>query len=97
MPPATRWFSTLQDVTAQKQSEARLFEAAAFTQAVSDSVNDHMAVLDRSGMIVVVNEAWRRFALDNNASGEQVGVGVDYLDVCSRSFAKGGADARQRH
>jgi PAS domain S-box-containing protein len=41
----------------------------------------HVAVLDGSGRILLVNAAWERFALDNG--GHDVGVGADYLAVCA--------------
>ena len=49
-----------------------------FSQAVLDSLTASIAVLDRDGMIVCVNQAWRRFAAENGG-GEHTGVGVNYL------------------
>jgi len=42
-----------------------LRESEAFRRAVLDSLSPHIAVLDDSGRIVAVNEAWRRFAREN--------------------------------
>jgi len=85
-----RWFGTLQDVTERKRAETELREAAAFVQAVEDSVLDQMAVLDRDGVVVSVNAAWRAFAAENGmAAGEQSrgSVGVNYLGVCRRAHS----------
>jgi phosphoserine phosphatase RsbU/P len=52
-------------------------------QDVLDSLDPHIALLDRSGVIVAVNAAWERFAAQNGvAHAHQYGVGMNYLDVC---------------
>lgn len=50
--------------------------------AVLDAFPDNIAVLDGSGTIVAVNEAWQRFARDNGGSVTATGPGVNYLQVC---------------
>ena len=48
---------------------------------------EHAAIVDRSGTIVVVNKAWKRFARDNGADLGKVFEGANYLDVCERQRA----------
>ncbi len=49
-----------------------------------------IAVLDRDGRIVSVNDAWEAFSLENReTSRESRGVGTDFLD-CFRQRSKGG-------
>ena len=56
----------------------------------------HIAVIDRDGRIVRVNEAWTEFACGNDASDSAaVKVGANYLDVCRRASAENAADAAQ--
>ena len=60
---------------------------------------EEAAIVERSGTIVAVNSAWRRFAKDNGADPREVSEGTNYLDVCdgaggeqseyARSFAEG--------
>src|SRR5690348_11446699 len=68
-----------------------------FGSAILNSVAAHIAVLDRSGRIVAVNEAWRRFAIDNGLSAEQIegvaGIGTNYLEVCCRAAAESSQSA----
>jgi PAS domain S-box-containing protein len=45
----------------------------------------NVALLDKDGVIVDVNDLWRRFAEENGGSTESTGVGVNYLEVCRRS------------
>ena len=85
-----------QDITERKQIELALRESEAFGLAILDSVAAEIAVLDADGVIALVNQPWRRFALEN--SGEpgipapQTEVGVNYLAVC-RASAASAADA----
>ena len=74
------------DITARKQAEERALANEKLRDAILDSVPSHIAVLDRTGTIVAVNEAWRKFALDNStAPGEPAAnthIGANYLNVC---------------
>jgi signal transduction histidine kinase len=57
-------------------------EASLLALQVLDSITAEVAVLDREGTIVAVNDAWNRFAEQNGGSARQTGVGVNYLEVC---------------
>lgn len=64
-----------------------LGESEIFRRAVIDSLAAHIAVLDKEGNIVLVNEAWERFAHSNTDDAAQVaatGVGQNYLNVLER-------------
>jgi PAS domain-containing protein len=50
-----------------------------------DELPEHTAIVDSSGAIVAVNEAWRRFAKDNGAELSKVSEGANYLHVCERA------------
>ncbi|GIK40215.1 MAG: hypothetical protein BroJett011_40480 [Chloroflexota bacterium] len=78
-----RWL--LRDRTAEKQAEMTVRKSAAFSRAILDSLEAHIAVIDQSGAIIVVNEGWERFAKANgDPKLAHTGVGVNYLDVCRR-------------
>ena len=64
--------------------------------AAFDALPSEAAVLDRDGVILVVNEAWRRFGRDNGA-GSACGAGVDYLRTCQRSASAGDEVAAAVH
>ena len=50
-----------------------------------DELPEHTAIVDRSGTIVGVNKAWKRFARDNGADLSKVLEGANYLEVCERA------------
>ena len=47
-----------------------------------DALAEHIAVIDCTGKILMVNQAWRDFALANGAEPLQVSEGCNYLAVC---------------
>lgn len=69
----------------------------AMSQAILDAITAQIAVLDRNGTIVAVNESWRRFAIQNsNEPGRpapNTGVGTSYLAVCQASGCAPAPDA----
>jgi PAS domain-containing protein len=67
---------------------------AAFTRAILSSLQARMAVLDKAGTILVVNEAWQRF---RNTPGiaPGLGVGANYLKVWRRAAATSDVFAQQ--
>ncbi|WP_462320744.1 chemotaxis protein CheB [Halochromatium sp.] len=69
-------------------------------QSVLDSLPEHVAVLDNSGRITMINRAWREFAC-NNGDPELTnsGPGSSYLEACQydanvtdADYAKAAAD-----
>jgi signal transduction histidine kinase len=58
---------------------------------VLSSLTTHLAVLDRTGRIVLVNEAWRTF--DRERGTDECVVGANYIDVCASLAARGSTAA----
>jgi diguanylate cyclase (GGDEF)-like protein len=54
----------------------------------------HVALLDRDGVLVSINQAWRRYGLDNGAS-PSTGLGMSYLEICARAAAEGEPEAAE--
>jgi PAS domain S-box-containing protein len=74
----------------RERAEAALRESEAVSGSILASLVGHLAIVDRSGVIVRVNDAWDRFARENDSqSSAAVSVGADYLDVCRRSAERG--------
>ncbi len=75
------------DITERKQSELSMQEQENFTRAILNAVSTHVAVIDGDGVIVAVNESWRRFALENSdvagRPATSTDIGTNYLDICA--------------
>lgn len=55
-------------------------------QAALNHITPRTAVLDETGLIVLVNDAWRLYASTTNLSGKNVSCeGINYLDVCNNT------------
>ena len=81
----------------QARDQAALRESEAFGRAIYDSVASELAVLDRSGVITVVNRPWLAFALENgivpNQPVSRTGVGENYLTLCRTSTGPASEEA----
>jgi len=75
-----------------RRSETRLRRTTEWRQATFNAVPTELAVLDAHGKIVEVNDAWRRFAEQNQLPCSKRGIDLNYLDnrpsaACSRRRA----------
>jgi PAS domain S-box-containing protein/diguanylate cyclase (GGDEF)-like protein len=76
------------------QEQLRRTEAAR-QAAILNGLPAHVALLDAQGIIVSVNEAWRRFAGTNVLQGPGYGIGLNYLDICDSARGDGSSEAHQ--
>lgn len=69
-----------------ERSNAVLLSAEAFNRSIMDSLGAEIAVLDRDGVIVAVNEPWRSFGRRNGIVAGKMStrtdVGANYLSAC---------------
>ena len=86
--------ATVKDITKRMQAQEELRLSATFQRDILDSLPAHIAVLDKAGKILTVNEPWLRFARNNgNPQFEKVGDGADYFEVCGPACGEGDAYA----
>ncbi|MEX2559667.1 MAG: hypothetical protein WD403_07115, partial [Pirellulales bacterium] len=74
--------------------EKGLRESQRFLQGTLDALSSRIAVLDETGWIIAVNEAWSRWAQSGAVGQEAAGVGSNYLESCRST--EGGVDQGQR-
>jgi PAS domain S-box-containing protein len=72
----------------------RQAEMASIQTSVLDALAAHIALVDESGVILVVNEAWRRFARRTALLSPQFAVGENYLHICDTATGADCAEAR---
>lgn len=83
------------DLSAYKQALTQAQESERLARAALDALTTHVAILDERGIILAVNEAWRKFAIANGGELDQLTEGVNYLTVCDQAqggHANGAAD-----
>ncbi len=69
----------------KRQAAEALQESERFNKAILDSLSAHIAIVDETGQILAINEAWRLFAKRNGAAGDRTLIGSNYLEVCDRA------------
>lgn len=78
----THYVAIERDVTDQCEAEESLRKTAQFSSTVLRSLPAHIAVLDISGTIVAVNEAWERLAgVEQEHPLGRPRIGVNYLEL----------------
>jgi PAS domain S-box-containing protein len=60
-----------------------------------DALTDHICLLDASGIILAVNEAWRDFAAANAPLNRNLGEGANYFSICEAATGADASIARQ--
>lgn len=77
---------SLRDITEHRRAQQALRDAEAFNWAILNALTVHLAVLDATGTIVAVNEAWREFARENGDPELRLtGIGVNYFTICQHA------------
>lgn len=89
----TGYIGSCIDISGRRQVEQRLRESESLKQSVVDALPEHLAVLDRKGTIIAVNQAWQRFAVENDVDPQRgVGLGTNYLEACYQPDEEPGAE-----
>ena len=80
----------LRDITERKGANEMLQASDAFTRAVLNSLSAHVCVLNKDGVILKTNDAWKEFARQQADGLFIIGEpGKNYLDLCRRTIAGG--------
>lgn len=64
-----------------------------FAAAVIDALSAHICVINRNGVIIAVNRAWRNFWQNNSKEKSCADFGANYLQVCRRAAGPGSEEA----
>jgi|GEM_PF-1013411 len=79
-----------------KEMVSLLNKSEVFNRGILNSLTSHIAVMDKSGKIIAVNDSWNKFAVENgNTTLERTAVGNNYFDVCTRAMENGDLIARK--
>jgi PAS domain S-box-containing protein len=73
----------------RRHHEQELLEAEQFSRSTLNGLNDHIAIVDETGIILAVNEAWRDFAAENGGMTNGVNEGANYLEACDNATHEG--------
>nr|MBA3487608.1 EAL domain-containing protein [Lysobacter sp.] len=72
-----------------------LYVEAERQASILNGLPAHIALLDGRGLILSINDAWRKFANNHVFQGPEYGVGLNYLDVCDQAQGDHSSQARE--
>ncbi|MEX2533929.1 MAG: diguanylate cyclase [Nitriliruptoraceae bacterium] len=85
---------TFVDVTKEQQALHALAQREVQLRSMLEALATPTAVIDRFGVIVQVNRAWRDSSVKADANPALIGVGANYRTVCTTSANQGCEDAQ---
>ena len=65
-----------------------LLESRSLLQDSLDAIESYIAVLDESGVIIAANQSWKTFAVPGHLFGEDLTVGMNYLDKLDSKLSR---------
>jgi len=90
-------YTTFTDVTERKQAELVLRQAQDFTRSILDAISARVAVLDRHGTIIELNQAWCDLARKSGPAQcetcRATDIGANYLQIWRSARAGNSGDA----
>lgn len=91
-PAVNAIVANYRDVTERKRIDDVLRESERFAHSTVNALSAHIAILDENGIIVAVNDAWRKFADENMPDGVALQPalfeGVNYLNVADNALGQ---------
>ncbi|MEO5914272.1 MAG: PAS domain-containing protein [Luteolibacter sp.] len=88
--PSATYAGIIRDITDNKIADEMAHQHEQFKAAVLDAIPAEIAVLDRSGNILAVNESWLRFGRENGSpSHKSARLDSNYLHVIANSARAG--------
>jgi len=85
----------LHNISERKKADTALHALAETQTAILNALPAHIALLDPQGVIVAVNDSWRRFGSANALQSTDFFVGRNYLQVCESAAGDCSQEARQ--
>ena len=84
-----KMYGTHTDITSRKRAERERQKQERFAQTVLNSLSAEIAVVDKDGTIISVNEPWQKFSQDNDGSAATcLPIGTSYLQICADAVAR---------
>jgi PAS domain S-box-containing protein len=80
-----RVYGVTRDITARKEAEEQLQEAAETQAAILNALPPSIVLVNEKGKISAVNDSWKKLVLENNLGMPNYGVGYSYLAISAKA------------
>ncbi len=94
MTPKHKFAGGIAKLLSKKEGTTQTHLSAEQLKMLLDTLPNNIALLDTQGEILLVNEAWREFAVENGMTREDSETG-NYLRVCEQAASQGDGVALQ--
>lgn len=87
----------ISDISELKRAQLAVIASEQFVRTTIDTVPDTICVLDKTGIVIAVNQAWRDFYDANGENHQSVdyALGSNYLKVCEAASGEDAVEATQ--
>ncbi|EKD68707.1 MAG: hypothetical protein ACD_47C00476G0002, partial [uncultured bacterium] len=93
--PARGFFvMMITDITGQIVYEQSIKESQQFLRSIFNTLHISIAILDENGMIIQVNDSWKRQNKDLSLLGPNCLPGMNYYQICDDALIKGGPEKK---
>jgi PAS domain S-box-containing protein len=82
------------NITERKKAEDEIRSATERMSAIINTLPANIALLDENGLIVEVNDSWKKFADQNGYIGPNYCMGENYLSISGEAMGLGAADGK---
>lgn len=91
--PARGFFvMMITDITGQIVYEQSIKESQQFLKSIFNTLHISIAILDENGMIIQVNDSWKRQDKDLSLLGPGCLPGMNYYQICDDALKKGSSE-----
>ncbi len=77
----------INDTTKDKIFEKALSESHRFLKSIFNTLHISIAVLDENGMIIQLNDSWKRQKVSCGLLGPECRAGMNYVEICNQTIA----------
>lgn len=86
----------INDITERVKFEETIRESEAFNRGILSSLSSYIAVIDRNGFIISLNESWKKAAMQIDAGTLfKAFSGENYFELCEKSMNEGNSFAEK--
>jgi hypothetical protein len=85
----------VRNITERKRNQEVLRNSAATQSSILNALPANIALIDKQGVIISVNERWRQFALANALKASHLGVGQNYFEFCDNAIGNWSEKAQE--
>ena len=78
-----------------ERNHLKLIESTETQEAILNALPTNIALINEEGIIIEVNESWKRFAISNDLTISNYGIGSNYISIIEHSDEEAGYNGKE--